>query len=152
MYTTCNELVVFLYWRLGLFSAPDISSPEHFGMVTFWLHWRSGTWTFWGIFSRRTGTFQHGDTTALGHFGTRKFWQMDVLALGNFATIQSNWTFWHRHFGTCGEMCYCPKMFIFPKYLCAKMFQSQNVPVKKGPCAKISRCRNFPVPKSSHAK
>ena len=127
----------------------DISSPEYFGMETFWLHWHSGTWTFWEIFSRRTRTFQHGDTTALGHLGTRIFWQMDVLALGNFATIQSNWTFWHRHFG---EMCYCPEMFIFPKYLCAKMSLWRKVPVPKYPDAEISLCRRVHVPNSLLAK
>ena len=89
---------------------------------------------------------------ALENIGTRIFQHMDISALGNFGTMQSNMdvsaqTFWHRHFGICAEMCCCAETSILPKYQCAKMFQFLNVPVLKGSHANISRCQNVPCRK-----
>ena len=161
MYTTCNELVVFLYWRLGLFSAPDISARD-ISARTFH-HQNISAWRLFGSIGipahEHSGEFSAGEQ---GHFsmGTLRHW--DIWAQEYFG----KWTFWHweisppykaighfgRHFGTCGEMCYCPEMFIFPKYLCAKMSLWRKVPVPKYPDAEISLCRRVHVPNSLLAK
>ena len=80
-------------WPYGLISASDIlvrdiwaskfhrwdfSVQQHSGPRTFRLGNITVPWTFW-----------YRDIRALGHFGTRIFWHMDVLAHINFGTMQS---------------------------------------------------------------
>ena len=79
-----------------------------FGMRTFRLRYFSAPWTF-----QHLGPYG----TALGHFGTRIFWHMDILA--------------QRH------LCWI---------VCAKMFRLLCT-VPKCTCAKTSMCRNILMPK-----
>ena len=100
----------------------DVSSREHFGTCTIRRCRRSGRWTFqhgnistWGLFGTRT--FRHEEFSAQEHFGTGTFRHGDILA--------------HGHFGTVAQV---------PKCLC------RNVHIAlQG--AKISMCWNVQVPK-----
>ena len=73
----------------------------------------------WILFS--TGTLWYWDLTTLGNFGTWTFQHWEISA-----PYKAIWMFWHRHFGTCAEMCYCAEPSILPKYPCAEMFQYQH--------------------------
>ena len=107
----------------------DFSAQQHFGPRKF----RHGNITV-------TWTFRYKDGMALGRFGARIFWHMDVLALINFGTMQSKIVisaqiFLQRHFGSV------------PKHQCAVMLPCRNVHgVAKYPY------QNVPAPTYPHTK
>ena len=159
MYTTCNELVVFLYWRLGLFSAPDISARD-ISARTFH-HRNISAWRLFGSIGipahEHSGEFSAGEQ---GHFsmGTLRHW--DIWAQEYFG----KWTFWHweisppykaiGHFGTdilakCVTVpkCSFSRNIYVPKCPCEERSLCQNIQMPKFPCAEEFTCQIVSLPK-----
>ena len=109
----------------------DVSSPEHFDTCTTWRCRRSGRWTF-----------QHGNISNWGLFGTRNFRHRNILARGNFDTC----TFWHSSTGA--EMSVPKRPYCFArcqnihvlKCTGTKISHAEMFMAAKTPCAKMSPC------------
>ena len=103
-------------------------SKRHFSTRTFWHEYFSAPWTF-----------GHGDITTLGHFDTKIFQHMDILAQGHL---------WRNvYIALHDAKMYMSQNVHVPKYPCAQMFQCCKVPVPKRPL-----CQNILMPKFSRAK
>ena len=95
-------------------------------------------------------TFHHGNISAHAPFGAADIpadglLPQECFDMRNFRhrEFSAQWTFQHRHFGTCA---------IVPKCPCAEMSPCRNVPVPKIPCAKKSLCQKVPMSKCSRVE
>ena len=149
----------FLAWFPTIL-APEILarviSARMFHHKNIWHCRLSGRWTFqlgnvsiWGLFG--TGNFWYYGNFGTGYFGTWTFRHMDILA-----PCKAIWTFLCRHFGTCAtvpkcsyaEMSSC-RNFPVPKIPCVKNFSCRKVPLSKRSCVEMSICLKVHVPKCS---
>ena len=125
-----------LFWHLTF--CRETFQYRHIITGSFWHGDFSALWTF----QYRTFCLRHGDFLALGYFCTGTLRHGDITPLGNFGTIQSNMdisaqTFWHlcRNMLLCQNVCFAEIIYLL----------KLNVPVPKCPCLKRSPCQNIQV-------